>query len=408
MKIAITGYGTAGQASAILLAAQGHEVTVFEKSPSLGPVGAGFLLQPTGLGVLGRLGLADRALALGQRIDELHGCTPGGRDVMAMRYRDRREGCFGLGMTRGALFELLRDAWPGAASVRTGVRIDAYDPATHLLRDDQGGEHGPFDLVVAADGVHSSLRPHCAGQVRRASMYAWGAIWCLLRVDDWPTPTVLRQRYAGTRSMIGMLPVGTRPGHDGRWVTFYWSLPGSEVDRFDDAGVAAMKAGVQRIWPEVSPCLEHVTSAAQLNHARYRDVLLRAPHHARMVVIGDAAHAMSPQLGQGVNMALLDAAALADALAAHPVLDDALAAYRRSRHAHVRLYQRMSRWLTPVFQSDHTALGWCRDLVFGPLGRAPGARQAMLSILTGEAGHRPAALAAAATEVAPASGHTFG
>jgi 2-polyprenyl-6-methoxyphenol hydroxylase-like FAD-dependent oxidoreductase len=389
MKIAIVGYGTAGQASAILLSAQGHEVTVFEKSPSLGPVGAGFLLQPTGLAVLDRLGLGEQALALGQRIDELQGHTPRGRAVMAMRYADRRPGCFGLGMTRGALFELLRGAHAGAPRVRTGVRITGYDAETHELHDDDGGFHGPFDLVVAADGAHSSLRPQCGKpKVRRASMYAWGAVWCLLRIDDWATPTMLRQRYAGTRSMIGMLPVGTRPGHEGKWVTFYWSLPGHAVDTFDDAGVAAMKAAVQGIWPEIAFHVAHLKHASQLNRARYRDVVLSPPHHGRMVVIGDAAHAMSPQLGQGVNMALLDAAALADALAAHASLDDALHAYRRERHAHVRIYQRMSRWLTPLFQSDYTALGWCRDAIFGPLGRMPGARGAMLSILTGEAGHR--------------------
>ncbi|MGN6481385.1 FAD-dependent oxidoreductase [Luteibacter sp.] len=388
MKIAIVGYGTAGQASAILLAAQGHEVTVFEKSPSLGPVGAGFLLQPTGLAVLDRMGLGDQALALGQRIDQLQGHTPRGRAVMDMRYADRREGCFGLGMTRGALFELLRGAHADARRVRTGVRITRYDDETHELEDDAGGWHGPFDLVVAADGAHSAVRPHCTGNVRRESLYRWGAVWCLLRIDDWPDPTTLLQRYAGTRAMIGMLPVGTRPGHEGRWVTFYWSLPGDQVDAFDDAGVAAMKAAVHGIWPGISPHLAHLEHADQLNRARYRDVVLRAPHHGRLVVIGDAAHAMSPQLGQGVNMALLDAAALADALAAHATLETALDAYRRQRHAHVRIYQRMSRWLTPLFQSGYTPLGWCRDVAFGPLGRAPGARGAMLSILTGEAGHR--------------------
>jgi 2-polyprenyl-6-methoxyphenol hydroxylase-like FAD-dependent oxidoreductase len=93
-------------------------------------------------------------------------------------------------------------------------------------------------------------------------------------------------------------------------------------------------------------------------------------------------------LGQGVNMALLDAAALADALGEHDDVDAALDTYRRQRHAHVRIYQRMSRWLTPLFQSDRTVLGWCRDALFGPLGKLPGARGPMLSILTGEAGHR--------------------
>jgi 2-polyprenyl-6-methoxyphenol hydroxylase-like FAD-dependent oxidoreductase len=388
MKVAIVGYGTAGQASAILLSAQGHDVTVFEKSPTLGPVGAGFLLQPTGIAVLDRLGLADRAMSLGQRIDELHGATPRGRPVMAMRYRDRRAGCFGLGMTRGALFELLREAHHEAAQVRTGVFIAGYDAATRCVVDNDGTPHGPFDLTIAADGAHSVLRARCESQVSRESLYPWGAVWCLLRIDDWATPTHLLQRYAGTRAMIGMLPVGTRPGHDGRWVTFYFSLPGERVDSFDDLAVAAMKSTVAGIWPELAPHLAHLEHSEQLNRARYRDVVLRRPHHDRLVVIGDAAHAMSPQLGQGVNMALLDAAALADALAEHDDVDHALDIYRRHRHGHVRIYQRMSRWLTPLFQSDRTALGWCRDVLFGPLGRMPGARGPMLSILTGEAGHR--------------------
>jgi len=158
MKVAIVGYGTAGQASAILLSAQGHDVTVFEKSPALGPVGAGFLLQPTGVAVLERLGLAERAMALGQRIDELHGATPRGRPVMAMRYRDRRSNCFGLGMTRGALFELLRDAHHEAAKVRTGVFIAGYDAETHSVVDHDGTRYGPFDLTIAADGKAAVAR----------------------------------------------------------------------------------------------------------------------------------------------------------------------------------------------------------------------------------------------------------
>lgn len=401
MKIGIVGYGTAGQASAILLSERGHEVTVFEKSSSLGPVGAGFLLQPTGLAVLEQMGLLARALALGQRIDELHGATPRGRAVMAMRYADRRAECFGLGMTRGALFEMLREAHAGAADVRTGHRIVAYDATAKTIRDETGAVHGPYDLVIAADGAHSALRTHCEGNVRRERMYRWGAVWCLLRIDDWHAPTHLLQRYAGTKCMIGMLPVGERPGHEGRWVTFYYSLPGDAVERFDDGAIDRLKAQVATLWPELTQHIAHLERAEQLNRARYRDVVLRQPHRERFVVIGDAAHAMSPQLGQGVNMALLDAAALAECLDEHADVEHALEAYRRQRHAHVRIYQRMSRWLTPLFQSDYTVLAWWRDIFFGPLGKAPGARRPMLSILTGEAGHRRRSAATSVTEPSP-------
>jgi len=63
LRIAIVGYGAAGQASALFLSAQGHVLSVFEQAAEPGPVGTGFLLQPTGLGVLARLGLHEQALA---------------------------------------------------------------------------------------------------------------------------------------------------------------------------------------------------------------------------------------------------------------------------------------------------------------------------------------------------------
>jgi len=84
-----------------------------------------------------------------------------------------------------------------------------------------------------------------------------------------------------------------------------------------------------------------------------------------------------------VNMALLDALALRDALRGQPDLDAALAHYQATRQAHVRLYQFWSRWLTPLFQSDRDWIAHARDLLFGPLGRMPGGRGHMLRVLSG-------------------------
>ncbi|HEY6985014.1 MAG TPA: FAD-dependent monooxygenase, partial [Rhodanobacteraceae bacterium] len=94
-------------------------------------------------------------------------------------------------------------------------------------------------------------------------------------------------------------------------------------------------------------------------------------------------HGMSPQLGQGVNMALLDAQALADALRNDSDVERALARYAAARASHVAVYRVLSRWLTPLFQSDHALLGPLRDTLFGPMGRLPGAQREMLKILTG-------------------------
>ena len=382
MKIAIVGYGTAGQAAAIFLARDGHEIEMFERSPELKPVGAGFLLQPTGLGVMAALGLRDAAIARGARIERLFGTNAVGQMVMDMRYAEHAPDSFGLGMTRGALFALLHATCVHTASIRTGIRIEKVGDGGRGLVDAAGTEHGPYDLIVAADGAGSTLRSS-SGLVRRDPVYPWGAMWCLLPADGWPHAAELRQRYDGTRTMLGVLPVGTRPDLAGRWLTFYYSLAGPRIDTFDGEALATMQADVAALWPELAERTRALVDATQLNRARYRDVVLKKPWRERTVFIGDAAHGMSPQLGQGVNMALLDAQALADALRAHTDLATALAQYARTRASHVAVYQALSRWLTPLFQSDAATLGTLRDRVFGPFGQLPFARREMLKILTG-------------------------
>jgi len=76
LNIAIVGYGTAGQALAILLTRDGHAVEVFERTAKPGPIGAGFLLQPTGLQVLWQMGLLPAALEYGAPVTRLYGETP--------------------------------------------------------------------------------------------------------------------------------------------------------------------------------------------------------------------------------------------------------------------------------------------------------------------------------------------
>jgi 2-polyprenyl-6-methoxyphenol hydroxylase-like FAD-dependent oxidoreductase len=92
---------------------------------------------------------------------------------------------------------------------------------------------------------------------------------------------------------------------------------------------------------------------------------------------------MSPQLGQGCNLALVDAMVLADSLAGTPTLAEGLSRYTQSRRAHLRFYQFASRWLTPLFQSDMRVLGAPRDWIMGLMCRVPWLRGQMLRSMAG-------------------------
>lgn len=384
LDIGIIGYGTAGQAAALFLSRAGHRLQVFERTPTPGPVGAGILLQPTGLAVLAELDLLDRALACGARVDRLVGRNLAGRSVMDMRYAQLDPLWFGLGIQRGTLFELLKQAYAGAANVTTSCEITGVDAEAGTLSDASGRRHGPFDLVIVADGSASKLRA-ANGTVRRDVQYPWGALWCLCADAERRFDGQLWQRYDGARRMAGVLPVGHLPGQSAQLhrVSFFWSLPLAAMQRWRQAGVATWKEEVRKYWPEAAELLTDIGEPEQLAQASYRDAILGQPWRDRAVWIGDAAHAMSPQLGQGANLALLDAQVLAGTLAQQQDVRAALGAYARERRRHVYIYQFISRWLTPLFQSEHELVARLRDLAFGPLGRMPGARGEMLKVLSG-------------------------
>jgi 2-polyprenyl-6-methoxyphenol hydroxylase-like FAD-dependent oxidoreductase len=110
---------------------------------------------------------------------------------------------------------------------------------------------------------------------------------------------------------------------------------------------------------------------------------MRPAFKERVLAIGDAAHGTSPQLGQGANLALIDAVVLAHALQHGSDIDSALRGYVNQRRAHLRFYQWASAALTPAFQSDSRVIAWARDILLGPLGRLPGLKKVMRTTLAG-------------------------
>jgi 2-polyprenyl-6-methoxyphenol hydroxylase-like FAD-dependent oxidoreductase len=381
LSIAVVGAGTAGAAAAVLLARTGHTVGLFERVAEPGPVGAGITLQPTGQAVLARLGLLPAIAARATRIDGLLCRRPDGRAVVDLRYADVAPELHAYGLHRGVLFEALLAAARAEPRIalRCGVAIASTTPGDggRWLVADDATRHGPFDLVVAADGSQSALHAS-SGLAVRTRPYPWGALW-FVAVDAGQALTADRrvvQVVDGPRRMFGLLPTGRAPRGDDLVVSVFWSIRADRVAALRARGLAAWRAEALALHPASAPIVEQVSDLGQLAFTQYRDVRMRPWHGDRIAFIGDAAHATSPQLGQGANLALWDAMCLADALAGdHADVAAALAAYSAGRRRHLDYYQLATRALTPWFQGDSRVVGWIRDRVFpisrwlGPLRR---------------------------------------
>lgn len=388
LEIAVAGCGPAGLAAALLLHRDGHSVTLFERFDTPKPVGSGLMIQLTGLAVLRAMGLDHPLIAYGARIDRLYGQTGAtGRTVLDVRYAALRcTPAFGIGIHRAALFDILHQAVTDAGiPIETGRTITGSTEMSggrRRLQFENYTSAGPFDLIVDGLGTRTPLAPPTG------SALTYGALWASL---DWPEgggldPHALEQRYRAASVMAGVLPIGIAPGSRRRQAAFFWSLRADRFEAWRTQGLAAWKAEVADLWPAVRPFLDQIGSADQLAFARYAHRTLSLPASSGLIHIGDAWHSTSPQLGQGANMALLDAYALMLGLRRHGDVGDALADAIRLRARHVWLYQAMSAAFTPFYQSDSRILPFVRDRIAGPLSRvwpAPRILAAMVSGLVG-------------------------
>jgi 2-polyprenyl-6-methoxyphenol hydroxylase-like FAD-dependent oxidoreductase len=381
MSIGIAGAGVGGLASAVLLARAGHRVTVFDQFAAAGPVGSGLMLQETGLVILGALGLRAGAEALGSPIARLWGVSSEtGRAVLDVRYGALRNGLMGLGIQRAALFELLFDAAKAAeADIVLGTRIVSADSTAGVFRDAAGKAHGPFDLLIDCMGVRSPLASKPSKEL------PYGALWATL---PWPEGSAfdnaaLEQRYEAARKMAGVMPSGRAAAGAPVSLTYFWSIRGDAYEAFRAAPLADWKRDARRLWPETAVLLDQITDHDQLTFARYRHRTHWPANEGRLIRLGDSWHATSPQLGQGANMALLDAFALARAAEAGGEFG---AAYTRMRALHVRLFQAMSHAFTPVYQSDSGLLPWLRDWLAAPVSKIWPAPPLLAALVSGAIG----------------------
>ncbi|SFR58673.1 FAD-dependent oxidoreductase [Litoreibacter janthinus] len=378
-NIAIAGAGIGGLTAAALLSRQGHQISIYDQFDAPRPVGSGLVVQPVGQAVLNEIGAGDAARAKGNPLRRMLGHeADNGRRVLDVTYDHDPDGAhFGLAIHRASLFDVLhRAATEAGVAITPSHSITGYKDG-HLHFDGRAPE-GPFDLVIDSSGASSPLSPI------QARPLPYGAIWGTVPWRECGLPQdQLTQVYRRADRMIGVMPSGTLPDSDNQQAAIFWSMPRNAYEAWRTHPLSDWQEEIAQLWPEAQPIFSQITSHDQMTMARYAHGTLRRPYSDGLAIIGDAAHKASPQLGQGANMAMLDASALAKALAQYPLLD-ALPAYAMARRWHVRIYQAMSWAFTPQYQSDSRILPALRDRALFPVSQIPPVPKILTRLVRGD------------------------
>lgn len=245
-----------------------------------------------------------------------------------------------------------------------------------------GERIGRFDLVIGADGGDSAVR-EALRLTRRRHRYGYGALWSVVDDPESVADGVLYQCLRGTDAYLGVLPTGRGQA------SIFWSVHERDRAAAVHTDPALWRTHVDAFAGPYATLLDRVDA---LIPARYSDITVHRAHRIRRtregscaaVLLGDAAHAMSPQLGVGTSLALTDAWSLAVALSRTDDLARALAEHRRDRRTHVAFSQWATRAMMPVFQSDLQPFAVPRDRLARPATALPPIRRAMVRLLSSE------------------------
>ena len=385
MRAIVTGGGIGGLSAAIALKQCGIETCVYEAVKEIKPVGAAISIWPNGVKCLNWLGMKTRLQQLG-----------GPMEYMA--YRDYR---YNQTMTRFSLDPLVQSVgerpWPvaraellemlldacGRDTVRFGKRVVSVESLNDGVRATfEDGEVAEADLLVAADGTHSALRPWVLGhptERRYAGYVNWNG---LVTIDEAIAPANQWTTWVGEGKRVSLMPVS------GNRFYFFFDVPlpkglaedrttvRADLRRYFSGWAGPVLALIARIDPQT-------TNRIEIHDIDPFDTLVRG----RVALLGDAGHSTTPDIGQGGCAAMEDAVVLAMTLQSHSLgIEDALQRYQARRARRVRdlvlkarrrcdvthgaNMQQTSAWYHELSQEtgERVLAGLRETIVGGPLG----------------------------------------
>ena len=342
LRVAIIGGGIGGLSAAVALRQRGvREVRVYEQAVALGQVGAGLMVQANSLRVLTRLGVFDRLAQAAERMTEWRQSRADGTVISQETFSTGPERMF-FGIHRADLLDALVAMLPEDV-VHTGYQCVGFEEdAGRAVVRFANGVSVDADVVIAADGIHSTLQRYVVqpSEPVFSGAMAYRGTLPARRVPEWPAGTIrfwsggqgryllaYRVRRGELLNFVGFMPADEEMRES-------WSAPGDPVT------LAAAYAD----W---DPFLAKILSEVETTFRSgiYDREPLPRWSRGRLTLLGDAAHASLPHMGQGSNQAIEDAMGLATLLKGASAEDAprALVSYERLRLDRTAQVQRGSR-----------------------------------------------------------------
>lgn len=368
-QFTILGGGIAGLTAAIALRRIGIQAQVFEAAPEIKPVGAGLVLAANAIKGYVKLGIAEKIIARGRLLPTFSILDSRGRkiayadaDAIAQKY-----GLHNFAIHRPELHEaLMAELDPAQLHVnKPALRVEQNgDKATLYFQD---GTSHETDYLIVADGIHSPIRR----QLVPGSTPRYAGYTCWRAVTDNPGLSLTGATETwGAEGRFGIVPLAGNK--------IYW-FACVNAPQNDPAMRAMQPEGLQRIFQKFHDPIPAILRHTPDDSLLWNDIIDLKPiprfAFGNIVLIGDAAHATTPNMGQGACQAIEDAVILADELAAHDSPAAAFAAFERRRLPRTHYIVNNSWTLGKIAQWSHPLLVSLRNGLFRLIPESANERQ---------------------------------
>lgn len=363
MKIIIIGAGMGGLTAGIALKRFGHQVTIYEQVAQILPVGAAISLWSNGVKCLNYLGLGDKLAQLGGQMDDmayLDGLSNQTLTQFSLLPLIKQIGQRPYPVSRAELQNLLMDEF-GRADIRLGMRMQSiHDDGQQVTATFADGSTDSADLLIGADGTHSITRSYVLNQTverRYAGYVNWNG---LVDIATDLAPAKQWTTFVAEGKRVSMMPIA-----NGRFYFFFdvplpVGLPNNK-DQYKDELKGYFKgwcAPVQTLIERLNP---QTTNRVEIHDIEPFMTFYRG----RVVILGDAAHSTTPDIGQGGCQAMEDAIYLARALQINTLgIEDALYRYQDKRNERTKELVLRARKRCDVthMKDEATTKQWYEDL----------------------------------------------